>query len=90
MPGIFSFDVFNDATIFGDIIDQGYYGQDEREPHSDLRENGKLRNVCNHQDNHNHLHGGFDFAPHAGSNYDTLIGGDEPEAADDKFARYDD
>ena len=86
MPGIFSFDVFDDAAVLGDVVDQGYYGQDKGEPHSDLRKNSELWDIRNHQDNHNHLHGGFDFAPHAGSNYDTLIGGDEPEAADDKFA----
>ena len=64
--------------------------QGQRDPHHDIRDDLQLRNVHDHQNDHDHLERGLELAPVVGGDHDAVLCGHQAESADDEFSRHDD
>ena len=53
------FRVLHDIFILHKVIDQRYHGEDQCDPHNDIGKDLQLREVGDHQADHDHLEGGL-------------------------------
>ena len=84
------FRVLHDIFILHKVIDQRYHGEDQCDPHNDIGKDLQLREVGDHQADHDHLEGGLELAPVTCGNDYAIVGSDQTEAADDKLSGDDD
>ena len=84
------FRVLHDIFILHKVIDQRYHGEDQCDPHNDIGKDLQLREVGDHQANHDHLEGGLELAPVTCGNDYAIVGSDQTKAADDKLSGDDD
>ena len=84
------FRVLHDILILHEVIDQRHHGEDQCDPHNDIGKDLQLREIGDHQADHDHLEGGLELAPVTCGNDYTIVGSDQTEAADDKLSGNDD
>ena len=75
-----------DLLVCADIGDKGNDRQCERDPHRKIREDLKLRDIDDHQNDHDHLERGLELAPVIRRDHNAVLSGDQSETADDEFS----
>ena len=78
--------ILHNIFVLHEIIDQRYHGEDQCDPHNDIGKDLQLREVGDHQTDHNHLEGGLELAPVACGDDYTVVGSDQAETADDELS----